>query len=179
MPNSGRPGTHLFGRVASGLRFAPAEAADWPRIWPLWHAVVAAGDTYAYEPDTPADAAAAIWLPGPPAETWTAELDGKLAGTYLLSPNRPGPGAHLANAGFMVDPASRGRGVGRAMAEHCLDRAGELGYAGMVFNAVVSTNPAAGLWRSLGFAEVGRVPGGFRLPDGSLADLLIMYRNLA
>ena len=102
----------------------------------------------------------------------------QVAGTYLLSPNKPGPASHLANAGFMVDPAVRGRGIGRQLAAHCFDRARELGYRGMVFNAVVSTNPAVRLWQSLGFAEVGRVPGAFRLPDASFADLLIMYRDL-
>lgn len=178
MPESGPPGTDIGGRVAPSARIRPAGEADWARIWPLWHAVVAAGDTYAYPPDAGSEEARGLWLPGPPAETWLCLVGEQVAGTYLLSPNKPGPASHLANAGFMVDPAVRGRGIGRQLAAHCFDRARELGYRGMVFNAVVSTNPAVRLWQSLGFAEVGRVPGAFRLPDASFADLLIMYRDL-
>ena len=43
-----------------------------------------------------------------------------LLGTYHLGPNHGGPGSHIANASYMVAPAARGRGVGRAMVEHSL-----------------------------------------------------------
>jgi ribosomal protein S18 acetylase RimI-like enzyme len=53
------------------------------------------------------------------------------------------------------------------------------GYRGIQFNAVVSTNTAAvRLWRSLGFEVVGTVPGAFRLPDATYADLHVMYLDL-
>ncbi|MFE5149927.1 GNAT family N-acetyltransferase, partial [Streptomyces cyaneofuscatus] len=29
-----------------------ATAGDWPHIWPFWHRIVAAGETYAWDPDT-------------------------------------------------------------------------------------------------------------------------------
>jgi len=57
--------------------------------------------------------------------------------------------------------------------------AAEVGYHGMQFNAVVSTNTRAiGLWRSLGFDIVGTVPGAFRHAVHGPVDLHIMYREL-
>ncbi len=155
-----------------------ARAADWPGIWPIWHAVVAAGDTYTYAPDTDEPAARSSWLPGPPAETWVA-VEEKTVGTAILRPNQPGLGDHVANAGFMVAPGAAGRGVGRALATRIVDRARELGYHAMQFNAVVATNGRAlALWESLGFTVVGTLPEAFRHSQLGLVDLHVMYRKL-
>ena len=51
---------------------------------------------------------------------YVAEHDSQVVGTYILRPNLPGLGSHVANAAFMVSPQVRGLGVGRAMGEHCL-----------------------------------------------------------
>jgi GNAT superfamily N-acetyltransferase len=156
-----------------------ATDADWPQLWPVWHETVAAGDTYAYLPSTSSDEARRLWLPPPPAQTWLAEEGGRVVGTYLLRPNAPGLGDHVANAGFMVAGAARGRGMGRLLAEHCLDRAREAGYLAMQFNAVVATNTGAlALWRALGFDVVGTVPRAFRHPDAGLVDQYVMHREL-
>lgn len=60
-----------------------------------------------------------------------------------------------------------------------LAAAKEAGFAAMQFNAVVASNaPAVALWRGLGFAVVGTVPGAFRHPSLGAVDLLIMHRDL-
>ena len=152
---------------------------DWDAIWPTWQAVAQEQESYTYDPATPYDAARATWLPGGACETWVALDGGVLLGTYQLKPNQAGPGAHVANASYMTSVAARGRGVGRALGEHSLERARERGFLAMQFNAVVSTNTAAvRLWESLGFAVVGRVPGAYLRGDGSYSDLLVMHRNL-
>ncbi|GAA0668878.1 hypothetical protein GCM10009535_55930 [Streptomyces thermocarboxydovorans] len=33
---------------------------DWPRIWPFWHRIVAAGETYTWDPGTSEEAARAL-----------------------------------------------------------------------------------------------------------------------
>jgi ribosomal protein S18 acetylase RimI-like enzyme len=49
----------------------------------------------------------------------------------------------------------------------------------MQFNFVVSTNErAVGLWTSLGFDTVGRLPGAFLHPALGYVDALVMYRAL-
>ena len=106
-------------------------------------------------------------------------VDDVALGTYHLAPNQAGPGAHVANASYMVPAAARGRGVGREMVEHSLVRAREAGYLGMQFNAVAETNTGAiGLYERLGFQTVGVVPRAFRHPSAGLVGLHVMYRDL-
>lgn len=158
----------------------PATDDDWTAIWPIWHAVVAAGETYVWAPDTESDEARRLWMLPPPAEVLVLEDDdGKVRATAVLKPNQPGLGAHVANASFMVDPDARGHGYGRQLGEAVLDRAREAGYQAMQFNAVVATNTAAvNLWESLGFDVVGTVPQAFQHPSKGLVDLYVMYRPL-
>jgi len=152
--------------------------ADWPAIWAIFHAVVAAGDTYAYAPDMSEADARQIWM-SPAVATYVAERGGDIVGTYVLKPNQPPLGAHVANAGYMVRPGTFGRGVGTAMAEHSLAEARAAGYRAMQFNAVVSTNTrAVALWRRLGFDVIGTVPEGFHHRELGYVDHLIMYRRL-
>lgn len=85
----------------------------------------------------------------------------------------------MATASFMVDPARRGVGVGRALGEHVLAWARAEGYRGMQFNAVVETNTAAvALWRSLGFQVVGTVPDAFDSAAHGPVGQHVMYRPL-
>jgi len=156
-----------------------ATAADWDAIWPIFQTVVAAGDTYVYAPETSKDEAQTLWM-SPNAATYVAmDEHGAIVGTYLLRPNQPGLGAHVANAGFMVDPAHSGGGIGRRMGEHCLREARAAGYHAMQFNFVVSTNTRAiRLWESLGFAIVGTLPKAFRHQTLGPVDAYVMYRLL-
>jgi L-amino acid N-acyltransferase YncA len=156
-----------------------AQPDDWAGIWPIWHAVVSAGETYVWPPTTSEDDARTAWMLPPPAEVWIADDGVGVVGTATLKPNQQGLGDHVANASFMVDASRAGRGIGRQLAETVLDRARELGYEAMQFNAVVATNErAVALWRSLGFDVVGTIPDGFRHATLGRVDLLIMHRRL-
>lgn len=152
---------------------------DWAGLWRVWHEVAVAGDTYEYPPDSTEEDARGYWLLPPPYEVWVAVEGDDMLGTYKVGPNRSGLADHVANASFMVGSHARGRGLGRTLGEHCLDRARALGYPAMQFNAVVSTNTSAlRLWRSLGFIIVGTVPDGFRHRQHGLVDFHIMHRYL-
>ncbi|PAZ15015.1 GNAT family N-acetyltransferase [Streptomyces sp. SA15] len=155
-----------------------AVAEDWPRIWPFWHRIVAAAETYAWDSDTSEEAARALWMA--PAKTVYVVEDetGAVVASAYLTPNYGGPASRIANAGFMVDPDHAGRGIGRALAEHLLAAAEAAGYEGMVFNAVVETNPAVKLWTSLGFTILGTVPEAYDHPRHGRVGLHIMYKAL-
>ncbi|CAL9285028.1 N-acetyltransferase family protein [Streptomyces sp. SudanB182_2057] len=155
-----------------------ATAGDWPRIWPFWHRIVAAAETYAWDPRTGEEAARELWM-SPAKRVYVAEdTGGAVVGSAYLTPNYGGPAARVANAGFMVDPEHAGHGTGRALATHVLAEARAHGYRAMVFNAVVETNPAVALWTSLGFTILGTVPKAFEHPRHGRVGLHIMYRSL-
>jgi L-amino acid N-acyltransferase YncA len=167
------------------IRAATDEDRD--AIWKIFHAVVAPGDTYTIDPNISREDALAYWF-GKNAHVYVAELDrlkrssskrAEVVGTYILRPNQSGGGAHVANAAFMVAPNTQGKGIGRAMAEHCLAEARWLGFRAMQFNFVVSTNESAiHLWKQLGFDIVGTLPGAFRHPQKGDVDVCVMFRSL-
>ncbi|MCP2264056.1 GNAT family N-acetyltransferase [Promicromonospora thailandica] len=161
----------------------PFAESDWPAVWPVIESVCRAGETYAYPTDIDEPTARAYWIEPPPGATVVLEEDrGEgpvVLGTAKMGPNRPGNGAHVGTASFMVADAARGRGVGRALGEHVIAWHREHGYRGIQFNAVVQTNAAAvHLWRSLGFQVVGTVPGAFRSPAHGYTGLHVMYLPL-
>ena len=156
----------------------PATEADWPHVWELFRSVAASGDVFAYDESTTEDTARKLWF-NSPAVCYVAVIDEQFAGTYYVRPNQPGRGSHVANAGYMVMPTFRGRGLARAMCEHSLDVTRQLGFTAMQFNFVVATNTVAvRVWEACGFAVVARLPGVFRHASLGLVDSLVMFRVL-
>ena len=160
------------------MQIRPAINADRDAIWNIFHEIIAAGDTYAFDPQMPREEALAYWFRAD-THTYVAEEDGGVVGTYILRPNQSGPGSHVANAAFMVARDAEGAGVGRRMAEHCLSEARRMGFRGLQFNFVISTNTRAiHLWNQLGFEIVGTLPGAFRHPEKGYVDVYVMFRSL-
>jgi ribosomal protein S18 acetylase RimI-like enzyme len=161
------------------MEIRPATETDRDAIWKIFREVVAAGDTYALDPNISREDALMYWF-APGTHTYVSEERAiGVAGTYILRPNQSGGGSHVANAGFMVSARSRGQGIGRAMAEHCLSEARRLGFRAMQFNYVISTNTVAmRLWQDLGFEIVGTLANAFHHPDKGYVDVYVMYRSL-
>jgi L-amino acid N-acyltransferase YncA len=152
---------------------------DWAQIWPIFHEVTVAGDTFAYDPQIDEATARSWWLAPAPNQTWLAVNGDAVLGFYTLGPNHGGPGAHIANASYMVAEPARGRGIGRRLVAHSLEQARSAGYLGVQFNAVAASNVhAIKLYQDLGFDTIGTVPNGFRHPEEGLVDLLIMFHPL-
>lgn len=111
--------------------------------------------------------------------TGVCEENGELLGLYILHPNNVGRCGHICNASYAVASRARGRGVGEALVLHCLKTAKELGFRIMQFNAVVSNNTTAlRLYAKLGFTQLGVIPGGFLMKDGSYQDIIPHYKEL-
>jgi ribosomal protein S18 acetylase RimI-like enzyme len=158
------------------IRYAQPEDHD--AIWRILEPTIRAGATYALPREMNQAEAIAYWT-GPDRETFVAEEDGRLLGTYYLRSNLLGGGAHVANCGYMTASDATGRGVARRMCEHSLQHARDRGLRAMQFNVVVSTNERAiRLWQSLGFETVGRLPLAFEHPRGGYIDALVMFRAL-
>ncbi|MFJ8752505.1 GNAT family N-acetyltransferase [Streptomyces sp. NPDC102441] len=157
-----------------------ATEKDWPGIWPFFHAIVAAGETFTYPVELGEDAALRWWLLPEPGRTVVAVDDaGAVLGTAKMNANHMGNGSHIAGASYMVAPEHSGRGVGRALCAYTVDWARTAGYRAMQFNAVVETNiHAVRLYRSLGFEVIGTLPEGFNHPAQGYVGLHIMYKPL-
>jgi GNAT superfamily N-acetyltransferase len=144
----------------------------------FYAAIVAEGKTYAFPEGQTSDEARASWMEHAPGWTVVACDGDIIVGSAKMGPNRPGRGAHVATAAFMVDPAHQGRGVGRALGRYVLDWARSAGFTGMQFNAVVETNTGAvHLWQSLGFEILGTAPDAFDHPERGLVGLHMMFQR--
>ena len=156
----------------------PATSDDAPAIWSIVGPTIRAGETYALPRDMSEADALSYWM-GSDRQTFVAVADGRIVGTYYLRPNQAGGGDHVANCGYITDPAVAGQGVARPMAEHSIELARSRRFRAMQFNFVVSTNErAVRLWQSLGFVIVGRLPLAFRHPSLGYVDALVMFQAL-
>jgi ribosomal protein S18 acetylase RimI-like enzyme len=147
-------------------------------VWPIFREVVEGGDTYALDGSTTLETARKYWTVAP-ARAFAAFEDGEVVGTSMVKPFQPGLGSHVANAGYMVSPAHRRKGIARRLCLHSLEVAKAAGFSAMVFGFVVSSNEGAvRLWEECGFRVVGRVPQAFRHARLGLVDTLVMHRFL-
>jgi len=162
-----------FMRIVRGMKPEDADA-----IWRILEPMVRAGETYPLPREMSKDEALAFWM-GPGHEVFVAEDAGEIAGTYFLKANQKGGGSHVANCGYVTAAAAQGRGWGRMMCGHSIERAKTRAFRAMQFNFVVATNEnAVRLWQSCGFEIVGRLPHVFLHPRLGYVDALVMYRAL-
>ena len=116
-------------------------------------------------------------------QTYVAVAENKenaeIMGLYILHPNNIGRCGHICNASYAVKKDVRGYHIGEALVLHCMKTAKDLQYRILQFNAVVKTNtPALQLYRKLGFTQLGVIPDGFLMKDGSYEDIIPHYITL-
>ena len=108
------------------------------------------------------------------AEVLVAELDGRIAGTasFYADASAERLGLPKGWAGFRrlaVDPALRGRGIGRLLTERCVDAARARGAPAIALHAASFLKAACGIYEKSGFrrcpeydlraAEILKLPG--------------------
>lgn len=168
-----------IGRADDGaLTVRPATRKDFPQMLVIFRKVLAAGDTYALEANTPVREAYNYWF-GAGIDSWVAEEHGRVIGMYRLIANQKGRGSHVANVSIMVDPGARRKGVGLELGRHFLAEARRAGFLAIQANLVVSTNTAIlALTEKLGFTRVGTLPRAFRHRRFGLVHAHVLYREL-
>ncbi|MDD7516806.1 GNAT family N-acetyltransferase [Ruminococcus flavefaciens] len=108
-----------------------------------------------------------------------AKYNGKVAGLYILHPNNVGRCGHICNASYAVSKESRGLHIGEKLVIDCLEQAKKHGFGVLQFNAVVESNiHARHLYERLGFIQLGTIPKGFRMKDGSYENICPYYHEL-
>jgi len=160
------------------MEIRKAADADKTAVWKIIKEVIASGDTYVFEPETPQAEMLDYWF-SPEKFNYVAVNGDDVVGAFWLKANQPGLGSHVGNAAYIVSSAAKGKGVGRRMAEYSLDEARRLGFESMQFNFVVKSNDVAvNLWKSVGFEVIGEIPDAFRHRTNGMTNAYIMYRKL-
>ena len=100
----------------------------------------------------------------------------KVVGLYILHPNNVGRCGHICNASYAVDSTCRGKHIGEKLVTDCLAKAKEIGFGVLQFNAVVESNVhARHLYERLGFQQLGTIPNGFRMKNGTYENICPYY----
>ena len=153
--------------------------ADWPEVWRALEPVFRAGESYPLPRDVGEDAAKAYWIKTDGYNAVARDSAGTIVGVYYLRPDQGGPGDHICNAGYVIAEAARGRGLAAALCFQSQEQARSMGFRGMKFNLVVSTNAAAvKAWKRAGMEIIGTVPGAFRHPELGFVDAYVMFKEL-
>ena len=151
---------------------------DVPAMIAIWNEVVDDGIAYPQEDDLTETTGPAFFA----AQSFcgvAVDEAGTVLGLYILHPNNVGRCGHIANASYAVKGSARGLHIGEQLVLRCLKTAKELGFRVMQFNAVVATNThARHLYERVGFRPLGAIPAGFRLKDGTYADIYPYYKTL-
>src|SRR5262245_37319401 len=174
----------LEARLKDGTRIELVLAGnqDLPSLAQLYDRIVAEGTSYPHERTLNEDEFLDYWVRGKStvvAYHQPRTNHAQPLGAFYLKPNWPGRARHVANAGFIVTPEWRNRGLGWLLGAVMLDYAKELGYRGVIFNLVFSENQVARhLWEKLGFRVLGVIPGSVRKSDATYQDAHIMFRSL-
>ncbi|MBR2822104.1 MAG: GNAT family N-acetyltransferase [Clostridia bacterium] len=151
--------------------------ADLEQMIPIWNEIVEEGIAFPQEECLDMESGKAFFA----SQSYTGVADdgGKIIGLYILHPNNVGRCGHICNASYAVSSSVRGQHIGEKLVLDCLEKAKELGFRVLQFNAVVESNiHARHLYERLGFIQLGTIPGGFRMKDGHYEDICPYYHTL-
>lgn len=116
------------------------------------------------------------------AQTYNAvavDENDTVCGLYILHPNNVGRCGHICNTSYAVDRNLRGLHIGEKLVSDSLVQGKAHGFRVLQFNAVVASNThARHLYERLGFVQLGVIPGGFLLKDGTYEDICPYYHVL-
>lgn len=147
----------------------------------IFNQIIDEGETFPFDTSFSRADFDAKYVPEEPV--WCAiNNSGDVLGFVHIHPNNIGRCSHIANCGYSVAREYRGLGIGRKLVAKSIEVAKDLGFTGIQFNAVVSTNAfAIALYQSFGFKTIGTIPGGFRLgtvDNPVYVDMHIMFLEL-
>ena len=113
------------------------------------------------------------WLQDTRNRRAVAVDDGVVCGYVAVLP-LVGWSSHVGSLRVVVDPAARGKGVGRALSRHGLMTGLELGLTKLVVEVVVDAVPAIGMFEDLGFEPEALLRDHVRDKTGELRDLVVL-----
>jgi len=151
--------------------------SDLPEMITIWNEVVELGNAFPQEEFLNAETGEKFF--SEQSYTGVAAEDGKICGLYILHPNNIGRCGHICNASYAVSSESRGKHTGEKLVLDCMIQAKNIGFKILQFNAVVESNiHARHLYERIGFRQLGTIPNGFRMKDGSYANICPYFIEL-
>lgn len=155
------------------------EQKDLSDLIRIWNQVVEDGVAFPQEENLTDESGTKFFA----QQTYTAvaedKASGKIYGLYILHPNNVGRCGHICNASYAVGRDARGLHIGEKLVKDCLVQGKAHGFGVLKFNAVVASNiHARHLYERLGFVQLGTIPGGFRMKDGTYEDICLYYHVL-
>lgn len=150
---------------------------DLPQMIEIWNYIVDEGNSFPQEEHLDMEGGRKFF--SSQSYTGVASEKGKVAGLYILHPNNVGRCGHIGNASYAVDMKLRGKHIGEQLVLDSIKHAREAGFRLIQFNAVVKSNTHANhLYERLGFKQVGMIPQGFRMKNGTYEDIALYYYAL-
>ncbi len=86
--------TFRLREMMAAMPIRPAQMDDASSIWRIIGPIIRAGETYALDRDMTEADTLAYWL-GDDRETFVAEEDSEIVGTYYIRANQAGGGKHI------------------------------------------------------------------------------------
>ena len=103
--------------------------------------------------------------------------DGRVLGYVAVVPLQ-GWSSHVGEVRVIVDPDSRGRGIGRALAQRAVVEALDLGLKKLVVEVVADQDATLAMFRSLGFDPEALLKDHVRDRRGELRDLILLAHSV-
>ena len=148
---------------------------DLKQMIEIWNEIVDEGIAFPQEDLLDANSGAAFFA----SQSYCGVAVNKeddVVGLYILHPNNIGRCGHICNASYAVSSSCRGRHIGEMLVTDCINKAKEIGFLVLQFNAVVETNiHARHLYERIGFKQLGIIPKGFRMKDGRFENICPYY----
>ena len=149
---------------------------DLPEMISIWNEIVEKGNAFPQEESLTLKTGFAFF--NSQSHVGVA-FDGEILGLYILHPNNVGRCSHIANASYAVSSKARGKHIGQKLVLDSIEKAKELDFLILQFNAVVEDNfSARHLYEKLGFKQLGVIPKGFRLDNDELVNICPYYIEL-
>ena len=105
-------------------------------------------------------------------------VEGRLVGNVSLRGNDLLKIRHRAELALVVRKAYWRQGIGKAMLTEVIGLARNLGLQYLELDYIDGNARAKGLYESLGFQEIARIPQAYCQPDGTMADAVMMRKCL-
>jgi L-amino acid N-acyltransferase YncA len=134
------------------------------------------GDRTSFKEDVDDPAVRESWT-RPEGTRLLAVEDGTVLGYVAVVPMQ-GWSSHVAEVRVIVDPETRGRGIGRALAQRAVLEALELGLTKLVVEVVADQDATVGMFRSLGFDPEALLKDHVRDRNGELRDLIVLAHSV-